>query len=169
MKRARNNNEILVEKYRPFLKRRGGIFRSKKRKRLLNISPGRPGWDENEYDFRYRVRTDVKQALIDFELFIETAEKKDLNNTINTETIGPIFDTYFQIGRGELTEKDTTRADLARLLISYAFEYLSWPYLEYKSIPDYEKKIIDKATRLATDLTIRMKHSVNELAKEDSS
>ena len=111
----------------------------------------------------------MKQALIDLEMFIETVDKKNINNSLNTKTIGPIFDTYFQIGSGEFTKKDPVRADLAKLLIAYSFEYLSWPYNEPRSIPDYEQGIIDNALLLSTDLASRMKYYITQSSTKEES
>ena len=155
------------EKYKDYVENEGGIFTSAKRKRLLKYSPGRKVYSEEPAQFRYDVRRFVQQAFVDLELFIDAADKKDVNRIINLETIEPVLGTYFQSGMGEFAEKDSVKADLAWLLIHIGFQYLRWPSIA--PIPDYEKNIVDNALNLSRILTNRMKHNINLESMEDDS
>jgi hypothetical protein len=160
-------NELAIKYRRKFNNRRGGIFRSSSRDRLLGITKSYGGRYANNIliNFTNRITEYVKTALLDLELFVETMEKSKVSKAINAETVSPFLNTYFQIGKRDLTEKDYVKAEVARLMIQSAFEYLSWPNIELKPIPDYEKKIVDNALDLSNNLAIRMKHSIAKLSK----
>jgi len=111
----------LREKYRPIVSNRGGIFTTTTRKRLLGLSPGRPGWSEDSADFRYNARNMVEQALIDLALFIEVADKKDVSRIINQESLEPISQALLWNVRSKPNEN---LAKIAHMLIWYGFHYL---------------------------------------------
>lgn len=138
------------EKYRPFIHERGGIFTSKARKRLLGLSPGRPGWTEETSDFRSDRNRDVKQALVDLAMFIEIADKKDVNKVLNVETLKPGVERllWWPVVAGN--EPDLERAKIAQLFIRAGFDYLT-------AMTGYEalyRRIVDEAHELS-DLIVR--------------
>lgn len=107
------------EKYRPFIHERGGIFTSKARKRLLGLSPGRPGWTEETSDFRSDRNHDVKQALVDLEMFIEVADSKDVNKVLNEGSLRPVIAALLSS-----LEPDRSRAEIADMFVSWGLDYL---------------------------------------------
>ena len=115
----------VLEKHRLFINNRGGIFTSKMRSRLLELSPGRPGWSESSADFRYDVREYTKQALRDLELFIKVVDKKDLNMVLNLEYLEPIAEALFWHPVREKKDPDPVRATIAHKFISMGFAYLT--------------------------------------------
>ena len=114
-------NDNIKEKYKPFVNKGSGIFVKKTKKRLLGISPGRPGWSEDTSDFRYSVRTQVEQALIDLALFIEVADEKDVSRIINQKSLEPIVRALLWKMGGKPNE---SLAKIAHMLIWYGFHYL---------------------------------------------
>ena len=153
-------------KFRRLITRRGGIFTSKARKRLLGLSPGRPGWSESSADFRHDMREYVKQALIDLELFIETADEKDINRVINVETIEPVINSYFTLDFGPHAERSIFKAELARKMVYDGFYYLR--VTQYGNVPDYESKIIDEALDVSKNLAERMTLTIMRNDQETS-
>jgi hypothetical protein len=62
-----------AEEYKSHLNRKGGIFTAKTRGNLLGISTKGRKSRYKDYDFCYDVRNQVKAALVDLKLFLETA------------------------------------------------------------------------------------------------
>ena len=148
-------NEKIRQKFRPFINNEGGIFVSKARKRLMGLSPGRPGWSEDSADFRHDMRTYVKNALKDIELFIEAADKKDVNRVINSESLEPVLSALLRHPVVDRAEPDLERAKIAQLFIRSGFEYLTPVSAPYDQ--SYEHRMIYDAIRLSRDLVNRFK------------
>ena len=108
------------EKYRPFFHERGGIFTSKARKRLLGLSPGRSGWAEETSDFRSDRNHDVKQALVDLEMFIDVADKKDIDRVLNEGSLRPVVAALLPLSAGP----DRSRAEIADMFVRWGLDYL---------------------------------------------
>lgn len=138
--------EKLREKYKSFINEDGGIFVKGTRKRLLGLSPGRPGWDESSADFRYDVRRYVKQALIDLELFIEVADENDVNNVLNIESLKPIVEVLFWHPIVDRDGPNLERAKIAQQFIQSGFDYLTMKPLEISTI---YRDIVVKAIELS--------------------
>lgn len=140
--------EKMREKYRPFIKKRGGIFTPSTRNRLLRYSPGRHGYSQADADFRYNVRRFVKQALVDLEMFLEVADKKDVNRIINQESLEPIARALLWKMRDK---PDASLAMIAHMLIWYGFHYLK--VQNPISLPDILDGQIDSAIDISNKLT----------------
>jgi hypothetical protein len=87
------------EKYKQYVNKRGGIFTPARRNRLLKYSPGRnghPSTERTDYQFRYKLREFVKQALIDFEMFLELADRKDVLMVFSKEALEPVIDALLK-------------------------------------------------------------------------
>jgi len=70
----------------------GGIFTQGGRKRLLGLArPYGGGSDKTLYNYWNRARTYVINALVDLELFIEVADKSQIDKTVTAENIEPIL------------------------------------------------------------------------------
>jgi len=82
-------------------RRPGGIFSNPTRNRLLGISR-KSGKNRSKANFEYDVRETMKTALIDMQLFIETAEEKDIIRILRRETLAPIVDVLFSKSRREI-------------------------------------------------------------------
>lgn len=112
----------MQDKFKPHIKNSGGVFTSITRNRLLGIS-GRTGRGRTKSDFWYDVRTSVKNALIDLELFIETADDGEINKVLNHETLRPVV---FALLSTMIDRKpDKSRAEIAQLFIEIGFHYLT--------------------------------------------
>ena len=173
-----NNSELtmLQEKFRRLYKkskkgkldktavadfvRYGGIFGLKRRKQLLGLmgkSGGREG-KNTKADFRFDVREQVKTSLIDLQLFIETAENKDLKNVINRETIEPLVNSILNINDNQ----NGVKSKLAQLLIETGFHYLQKINGEY--LTNSQHQAIDEAIDQSKQLTL-LTLPVNERQK----
>jgi hypothetical protein len=124
-------DEKLVEKYEKHINDPVGIFTRQARGNLLGITlRGRKIWDTTtrDYDFWFDMRTRIKNALVDLELFIETANDKDLNEVLNKETLEPIVKALLwrPIQQKDPEEKaiDTSRVEIARLFFQVGNLYL---------------------------------------------
>lgn len=142
--------KFLQDKYRrlynhPEYARSGGFFRTKRRKQLLDIS-GKSGRDRSKSDFWYDVRETVKTALIDLELFIDTARDKDLNAVLTKDSLNGIVSALLFPG-----EQNSTKSRIAYLFVRFGLQYLrdSTKYLTKK-----QKKEINDAIELSQQLTM---------------
>jgi hypothetical protein len=99
----------------------GGIFRKTTREKLLT-KQGISGRGQPVNTFWYRQRENVKTALLDLELFIESADKDQVNQVLTRQTLRPILSRLFS--RPSVAEPDTIRSDIADLFIQESFDYL---------------------------------------------
>ena len=107
--------------------RKGGFFRTKRRKQLLGLlgkSGGRYG-KNTEADFWYDVREQVTTALIDLLLFIRTTEDKDLHQVLKKETLQPIVEALFlSYSIRDIPKPNADKAKIALMFIEKSLEYL---------------------------------------------
>ena len=135
--------------------RKGGFFRTKRRKQLLGLlgkSGGRYG-KNTESDFCYDVREQVKTALIDLLLFIRTADDKDLHQILNKETLQPIVEALFlSHSIQDFPKPDAERAKIALMFIQKGFEYLQKTTTTLAT--SSQERMIDDAVSIAKQLTL---------------
>jgi hypothetical protein len=149
--------KLLQDKFRRLYKHtdfgmRGGIFRTSKRKQLLGLK-GRTGRDRTKADFRYKNRLQVKTALIDLQLFIQTSDDKDVDNVLNRDTLEPVIRTLlFPYSIQEPPKQGAEKAKTAQLLIEVGFEYLRKSTVMV-STSSQERKI-DNCIGLSKQLTL---------------
>jgi len=110
----------LVDKYREHLERaQGGIFTKVTRERLLGLA--RPyGGGATLSNFWNRTTTYVENALVDLDLFIQTADNSRVNKVITARSL-----TYFiqdLLWAGAYNNKN--RAEIAQLFVQEGFRYL---------------------------------------------
>jgi hypothetical protein len=138
------------KKYRDLYKppnyaRRGGIFRPKKRKQLLGIY-GKTGRDRTNYNFWYDVREMVKTALIDLQLFIETADEKDVDAVTNQENLNDLAKVLF-----DRNAQGPERAIVAQMFAECGLEYLR---AKSKYVTKSQSQILDDAIETSKQLTL---------------
>ncbi len=108
---------------KPYLEFSQGIFSRKTRKRLLGMS-GISGRDRTIDDFWYDVRKQVKLALIDLQLFITVAERKNLNKVINRESLKPIIETLLGHSIVAKDPPEVYLAEISQMLAEMGLSYL---------------------------------------------
>ena len=110
----------LLNKYREHLERaQGGIFTKATRERLLGLA--RPyGGGATLSNFWSRTTTYVENALVDLDLFIQSAEKERVDKVISADSLRPIVQDLFWAGK----YNDKNRAEIAQLFIQMGFQYL---------------------------------------------
>jgi hypothetical protein len=124
-----NELKLLQDKFRRSYKHsnfagRGGIFRTSKRKQLLGLK-GKSGRDTTKADFRYKVREQVKTALVDLELFIRTSDEKDVDMVLNRESLKPVIRSLlFPYSVQEPPKKGDEKVKIAQLLVEIGLDYL---------------------------------------------
>jgi len=155
---AENNgiNEKLVKKYQPYLTRedkgKGGIFTTVMRGNLLGVPVKGRKIRDKDYDFRYDVRNQLKNALVDLELFLETANEKDVNEVFTAQALEPIVRTLLLIPTFGMEKKpDRKRADIAKLFIHAGLRYLE--FMQGERAGELYKRGIEDAYRLSIYLT----------------
>jgi len=150
--------EVRQKKYRDLYgnekcSRSGGIFGWKRRQQLLGLvgkSGGRGGVKEGErntiYDFWYRVRETVKTALIDLQLFIETASDKDANLVLNKDSLESLVHALLY-----QPKEDTMKVKIAQM-----FAEQGLGYLRHKSqfITQSQMDSIDETIEMTKQLTV---------------
>lgn len=133
----------------------GGFLRKQKRKQLLGLTDKEQCSRVQTTDFRYRLRKKVKTALIDLQLFIQTANYKDVDKVINLDTLTPLFRAMlFQDSKTNKTKMGTAQAKIAQLMIETGYEYLKTRTSNV--ITSNQKQMIQDAVALSKQLTILM-------------
>jgi hypothetical protein len=99
--------------------RAGGIFSKKKRQQLLGLVSKTGGKNGTLYNFWYDVREQVKTALIDLQLFIETANEKDVNAVINKDALKNLVYTVLN-----QPKEDIAKVKIAQMFAEYGLGYL---------------------------------------------
>jgi hypothetical protein len=125
---------------------RGGIFSTKTRERLLGVKrpSGRGITKSRFWSFNRRY---VKNALLDLQLFIETADRHDVNKVIKRTTLQPILDALLN----SRDEPDSTRALIAQLLIETGFRYLM--QMNRRILLKSQTGLIDESIQFSKQLT----------------
>jgi hypothetical protein len=124
MSKEDEHKKYLIAEFKPFIKTRGGIFTRKTRERLLGtrVASGR---DRTKNQFWYDVRNNVKNALKDLELFVETADKGQRDQVLMKDSLEPVVRTMLQTGlTWSENEPNPTKAEIADMLIRWGFNYL---------------------------------------------
>ena len=140
----------LLDKYQEHLAQaQGGIFTKKGRERLLGIAR-KYGGDESRTlsTFWNRTTTYVENALVDLDLFIQTAEKKRFDKVISAESLRPIVQDLFWAGE----RNDKNRAEIAQLFIQMGFHYLESSLLH--SLSQVHQRSISEAVDLSRILSM---------------
>jgi len=138
------NKKRLIAKYSKHINSGGGIFTAKTRKRLSGIL-GLSGRDRTINDFWNDVRKGVRNALVDLELFIEIADKDQVNQVLTKESLEPIVTGLIWA----LTEPkpDPNRAEIADMFIRWGFNY--WRQEGRKNITLAHERTINEAIDLS--------------------
>jgi len=118
-----SNNDAKMENLRAFFRRfvetaGGGAFTPITRRRLLRMK-GLSGRDRTKNDFWNDVRKRVRNAQTDFQLFVLTADKNQVDQSMTHETLSPMVRTLL-----DSRNWDLNRAEIARLFIDAGFSYL---------------------------------------------
>jgi hypothetical protein len=114
--------KVTIAKFKPFIaKAGGGIFTRKTRERLLGIQPV-SGRNRTKNDFWYDVRNRVENGLVDLELFIRVADRGQVNQVMTKKTLEPVITSLLRVSSE--AEPDPNLAEIAEMLIHWAFEYL---------------------------------------------
>jgi len=148
----------------------GGLFDIKTRLRLLGEARPYGGREPGKTiaNFWRRARNYVKNALIDIELFLEVADRKNVNIIFTKEALEPVVKAllhrpvmeyhYLIVERRPQDpdhpenlegfqghEPDRERAEIARMFIQYGFNYLT---MKRRSEP-LSQEIVQKAISLS--------------------
>jgi hypothetical protein len=97
-----------------------GIFTQQQREKILT-NP----WDKTTSDFRYDVRKRMKASLLDLQLYIELASKKDVNKVVTREALKSVIEALLWTPVVEQAKPDLVRAEIAQLFIRAGFDYLT--------------------------------------------
>jgi hypothetical protein len=112
-----------AEEYKSHLNRKGGIFTAKTRGNLLGISTKGRKSRYKDYDFCYDVRNQVKAALVDLKLFLETANTMDVDDVMTDETLRPVVRALLPDNVASLI-----MAKISKMFIEESFHYLRTAY-----------------------------------------
>ena len=116
--------KVLVDNFRRlYLGTQGGIFTQKTRERIMT-NEGLSGRGITRNQFWYRQRENVKTALIDLQLFVELADKENVDKVMTREALEPIV-TGLLWGRS-LSQLivDKNSAEIAYMFIRWGLEHL---------------------------------------------
>ncbi|MGA2308286.1 MAG: hypothetical protein ABSG57_01905 [Candidatus Bathyarchaeia archaeon] len=174
------NRQKAIAAFKLYINSRGGIFRKNRRKQLLGIlgRGGRMGEGgklegsgkmekQAKSTFWYKVRSSVRVGLVDVNLFVEVADRDDVNQVVTKETLEPIVKAlllkptiYVPVIAGSEKEggrqravrepPDLVRAEIAMLLIKYGFGYLK--SMQMNHITSSHRRTIDDAFDLSNYL-----------------
>ena len=138
----------LLRRYQGHMERaEGGIFTKKGRKRLLGEA--RPyGGGKTESNFWNRIKNYVRNALVDLELFIETAGKERVDEVLTVESLSPIIQALLWAG----VFNDKNRAEIAQLFIQEGFLYLESSL--FVNLSEIHKRSISEAIDLSRILSM---------------
>lgn len=116
------------------LKAGSGIFTTKTRRRIVGTLDmrgrgGRYGLEKKKNqpinDFWFDRRKQVKNALKDLELFIQVAEKDQIDQVLTKESLEPMINALlFGLAVWNVQAPDRNRGEMADMLIRLAFQYL---------------------------------------------
>jgi hypothetical protein len=145
------HNELLVAK---FLTKGGGIFTKPTGKKLLGLKEI-PGKDIKKSKFWCQQREKTRAALVDLEVFLETAGEENISQVFTNESLEPIIVAllFNSMTLDKTIDPGNKRnnADIARMLIKWAFESLSEMAPDLMTLPHQQAKeaAIDLANFLA--------------------
>jgi len=126
------------------------IFSRVTREKLLGSKRiwGGKGDEATRNTFWYRTRNQVRAGLKDLHLFLESADRKNINKVVTVEALRPIVHDLLYRPLVYEEEPDRERAQLARWFIEMGFEYLKQNSIR---LPQIERGI-DDALKLTTFL-----------------
>ncbi|MFB0523120.1 MAG: hypothetical protein ACETV1_05085 [Candidatus Bathyarchaeia archaeon] len=154
MTQARGRNEKLVDKYKPYLTRKGrvagGIFTPRARGNLLGVPVRGRKPRERDYDFWYDVRSSVATALVDLELFLDTAGDENVKKVLTPESLKPIARSLLLHPVWTNAKPDLSRAEIAEIFIRAGFEYLL--QMQKNLVREYDVETTNKALEEAAFL-----------------
>jgi hypothetical protein len=136
-----------------------GIFTKKTVNKLLGKEK-RSGKGKTENQFWYDRKNSVRRALVDVELFIHAANKDNVKQTVNRETLEPVVEALlgyrwpvsFETKKfaAEEVELSPEIAEVAKMFIETGFAYLSKKdYLMTLSHEQTRAAAVDLANYLA--------------------
>jgi hypothetical protein len=156
--------EKLQKKYRRMYKQgnyssNGGIFTKKRRKQLLGLK-GKSGRDrplegQSKYSFWYDVRENLKNGLIDLQLFIEAADEENVNNVLTRQSIEPVVYAFFFFQKPQNENDVSSKAKVAHMLVEHGLNYLR-SESRFGQLRKKEEKEIDEAIELSNQLAFRL-------------
>lgn len=146
----------LLDKYQEHLTHaQGGIFTKIGRERLLGIARKYGGNESRTLSvFWSRTTTYVENALVDLDLFIQTAEKEKVDKVISADSLRPIIQDLFWAGEF----RDKNRAEIAQLFIQMGFQYLESSLLH--SLSQVHLRSISEAVDLSRILSMDIARGV---------
>jgi hypothetical protein len=140
----------LLAKFKPFIARAGGgVFTRKTRERLLGVRVT-SGRDRTKNDFWYDVRNKVRNALVDLNLFIQTADKEQVSQVITKETLEPVVLAVLYNFYCTDPDPDPNKAEIANMIIQRGFDYFKEK--ANKSITLSHERSINEAVDLSNYL-----------------
>jgi hypothetical protein len=117
-----DNRKLLIDNFRRlYLGTQGGIFTQRTRERIMT-NEGLSGRGITRNQFWYRQRENVKTALIDLQLFTEFSDKTNIDQVLTKDSLEPIITSLLRVPAE--VEPDPNLAEIAEMLIHWAFEYL---------------------------------------------
>lgn len=160
----RKSDKEQQAKYKKLYNKRkvGGIFVEHTRSQLLGIHL-KPKEGKGKSSFWYHIRKQIKNGLIDLELFAEQAEEEDVNGVLTRERVEPIIEAFFTYSnlKPQNLYDIANKANVAQMLIERSLNYLieeSKPYQRENDKQDIEN-IIKLSKTLSTFLENESKRS----------
>lgn len=119
--------EVVIAKFSSFIKTAGGGIFTRKTRMRLGGKLGLSGRDRTKNQFWDDVRNRVRNALKDLELFIESADEKQVKQVLTAETLKPVIVSLLQKGDVRVYGKmpDANIAKIAHLFVREGFRCLS--------------------------------------------
>jgi len=151
--------EHLIAKFNQHItKADGGAFTPITRKRLVGIKE-LSGRDRTKNDFWYDVRQRLKRGLIDIELFIEFAERDQVNQVLTADSLQPIVSALLK-GFAFGGTRDLNKGEIAQMLVQNGLEYLQgmnpdMSMTENRTISE----AIDLSRHLVSDMKSKYSHT----------
>jgi hypothetical protein len=143
----------LRNKYVEHLSQKGkGIFTQTTRHQLLGQKP------KYENTFWWRIRDDVQLSLVDLALFVETANKNDVDKVITAKALEPFAISFFHIAFPD--QASAERAKVAALFIKNGLDYLRRANSKHMTPPN--KNAIDEIGGLIDYLVANIMRGENK-------
>lgn len=133
---------------------RGGIFKKDRRKQLLGLRK-RPLKGQSKSTFWYHIRENVKNGLIDLQLFIEIAGEESINKVMNAESLEPIVYAFLFSNKPQNEEDVSVKAKVAQMLVEHGLDYLR-SESGFGQLRKKEEQEIDDAIELSKQLAFRL-------------
>jgi len=153
MRSKESKEKRIIDRFQLYVKTAGsGIFGRSGREKLLGTKRiyGGKGDEATKNTFWYRTRNKVRTALEDLRLFIESADKRNVNQVVTVETLEPVVHALLGLPITYEELPDRKRAEIAELFIKRGFEYLSAKSSNHVTLP--HKRTIEEALDLSSYL-----------------